>query len=186
MAIGAIVLSALATLIAFYNVESISFIIFPLIITAIVVWVGSVVWFLWGWLKNANLSGNERQGISSSSYILAFLPLCYCFLMVTDESRTRISVRITNGEQELYQVRIFGDGSIFLNQDTMYLDTMGKGEVRVFQVKASTGPGMRGNIVLEAENNGKPVRKILAGPFTINPMNIDTDWRVTLDEAFLK
>lgn len=186
MAIAAIFFSGLATCIAYFKWDMFDFTIYPIIIFSVFLWICSVVWFLWGWLKNANLTGNERQGISSSSYILAFLPICYIFLMVTDESRTRVSVEITNGDQELTHVRIFGEGSIFLNQDTLSLDTLGEKAHLVYHVKAATAPGMRGNIILECKMGPKFVRKIIAGPFTNTPSNIQTSWHINLNETLLK
>lgn len=186
MAIAAIFFSGLATCIAYFKWEIFDFAIYPIILLSVFIWFCSVVWFLWGWLKNANLSGNERQGISSSSYILAFLPICYIFLMVTDESRTRVSVEITNGDKEITDVRIFGEGSIFLNQDTLQLDTLGEKAHLVYHAKAATAPGMRGNIILECNLGPKAIRKIIAGPFTNTPSNIQTSWHITLDDSFLK
>lgn len=185
MAILAILLCGSATLIAYFAIQKLEFAVIPLLGLGILTWVLSVSWFLWGWLKNANESGNERRGISASSYILAFIPLCYCFLMATDDSRTKILVKIYNQDETIGPVMIYGEGTIFLNQDTMRREILTKGEILAFNIKAITAPGVRGVIVMEGIANGKHFKKQIAGPFTINPMNIQTKWRVDIDPGFL-
>lgn len=184
MAVFAIFFAAIATLIAYFSISSVDFLITPIIVLAVFVWVLSVAWFLWGWLKNANVSGNEGKGINASTFILAFLPLCYCFLMATDDSRTKVKVKVLNEFAPISAIRVYGSGSIFLNQDTLKLAGLTKGEYLVYNIKAATAPGMRGAIVMEGVVDGKPFSKEIAGPFTINPMNITTDWKVVIGPDF--
>lgn len=186
MAILAILLCGGATIIAYFAVQKLDFAVIPLLGLGIFLWVLSVAWFLWGWLKNANDKGNERRGISASSYILAFIPICYCFLMATDDSRTKILVKIYNQDERIGPVLIYGEGSIFLNQDTMRRASIEKGEILAFNIKATTAPGMRGFVVMEGTANGRTFKKQIAGPFTINPMNIQTKWRVDIEPGFFK
>lgn len=186
MALGAIALCSIATVIAYFSIESVSFLTTPILGLGIFLWVLSVVWFMWGWLKNANLEGNERQGISASSYILAFLPLSYCYLLATDEARTKITVHVENRLKPMHSIKIYGGGSIFLNPDTLKLAGLGVGESSVYEVKASTHPNMQGTILMEGFIGKEKFKKDIAGPFSINPMKLQQDWDVVLDADFLK
>ena len=185
MALIAIALCSIATIIAYFSVEFLDDLTMPLLVVGIFVWVLAVIWFLWGWLKNANDEGNERKGVSASSYILAFLPLCYCFLMATDEARTKIKVKIENQYKPLHSIKIYGSGTIFLKPDTLKLGGLGIGDKSEYTVKASTSPHMRGDIFFEGFLGDRKIKKKIAGPFSIHPMNINTRWKVLITESFL-
>jgi hypothetical protein len=185
MAWTAIILCTLATLIAYFAVEDLEDLTLPLLVGGVLVWVLSVVWFLWGWLKNANVENNEGKGISASSYILAFLPLCYCYLMVTDEARTKITVVIENESRPLHSVKIYGSGTIFLKPDTMTLPGIAKGDQIKYKNKAATSPHMQGEIILEGFAGKQKIKKRIAGPFSIHPMRLQQDWKVVINENFL-
>jgi hypothetical protein len=185
MAWGAIIFCSLATLIAYYSISLFEDLTFPFLVIGIFLWVMSVIWFLWGWLKNANEENNEGKGISASSYILAFLPLSYCYLMVTDEARTKIKVVIVNESQPLHSIKIYGSGTIFLKPDTLKLPGIAQNETIEYKNKAATSPHMTGEIVLEGFLGKQKFRKKIAGPFSINPMRLQQDWKVVINENFL-
>lgn len=185
MAWVAIILCSLATIIAYFGLELLEDLTFPLLVCGIMSWVLSVIWFLWGWLRNANEENNEGKGISASSYILAFLPLCYCYLMVTDEARTKITVVIINESMPLHSVKIYGSGTIFLKPDTMTLPGIAKGDVIKYKNKAATAPHMQGEITLEGFAGKQKIKKRIAGPFSIHPMRLQQDWKVVINENFL-
>ncbi len=185
MAWGAIIFCSLATLIAYFGLDLLEDLTFPFLVIGVFLWVLSVIWFLWGWLKNANEENNEGKGISASSYILAFLPLCYCYLMATDEARTKITVLIENESRPLHSVKIYGSGTIFLKPDTMNLPGIAKGDKIKYKNKASTSPHMSGEIILEGFAGKQKLKKRVAGPFSINPMRLQQDWKVVINENFL-
>jgi hypothetical protein len=186
MALGAIFLCSLATIIAYFSISFLEDLTLPLLIIGVFLWLLSVIWFLWGWLRNANEEANERKGVSASSYILAFLPLCYCYLMATDEARTKITVDISNEAVPIHSVKVFGSGSIFLNPDTLKLPGLAKGEKIEYKVKASTSPGMKGNIQMSFFIGEEKFSRKIAGPFSIEPMNLKQDWYVEINDEFLK
>lgn len=183
MALGAIFLCSIATLIAYYSIEALEGITVPLLVFGVFLWVMSVVWFLWGWLKNANEESNEGKGVSASSYILAFLPICYCYLMATDESRTKVSVKITNESGPVHSVKVFGSGSIFLNPDTLKLPGLAKGESATYELKAATAPGMKGDVQMIFFRGDNKIIQRIAGPFSIQPMNLKQDWTFVISES---
>ncbi len=141
--------------------------------------------FYWGWLRNANDESNERKGVSASSYILAFLPLCYCYLLATDEARTKISVTVTNNAKPVHSVKIFATGNIFLNPDTLKLAGLAKGEEVTYTVKASTVPGSKGQIQMTFFSGTRKIAKQIAGPFSIQPMNLKQDWDTEIQDSDL-
>ena len=183
MALGAIFLCSVATLIAYFSFEALDGITIPLLVIGVFLWVLSVVWFLWGWLKNANDESNEGKGVSASSYILAFLPICYCYLMATDESRTMVTVKVTNESGPVHSVKIFGSGSIFLNPDTLKLPGLAKGESATYELKAATAPGMKGDVQMVFFRGDEKLTKRVAGPFSIQPMNLKQDWKYVISES---
>ncbi|HOY94391.1 MAG TPA: hypothetical protein PK509_01545 [Catalimonadaceae bacterium] len=182
MALGAIFLCSFATVIAYFSVDALEGITVPLLVFGVFLWVMSVVWFLWGWLKNANDESNEGKGVSASSYILAFLPICYCYLMATDESRTKITVKVSNESGPVHSVKIFGSGSIFLNPDTLKLPGLAKGENATYELKAATAPGMKGDVQIIFYRGAEKFTQRIAGPFSIQPMNLKQDWNFVISE----
>jgi len=186
LALTAILFCCLATLIAYFQVLKLEIIMIPLLGIGIFIWVLAVVWFLWGWLKNANEVGNERKGISASSYILAFLPICYCFLLATDESRTKVTVDIVNNFKPLHSIKIYGNGTIFLKPDTLQVAGLALGESISYSAKAATAPHMKGEITMEGFLGEKKFKKQVAGPFSIKPMNLQTYWEFKIDENILR
>jgi len=186
MALTAILFCGLATIIAYFNLNKLDMIMIPLLGIGIFIWVLAVIWFLWGWLKNANEVGNERKGVSASSYILAFLPICYCFLLATDESRTKVSIDITNNFKPLHSIKIYGTGTIFLKPDTLKLAGLAVGESASYSVKAATAPHMKGEVVLEGYLGDQKIIRQIAGPFSIEPMNLKTHWDYAIDESILR
>jgi len=185
MAIAAIGFCSLATLIAYFSIDILEGITKPLMVFGIFVWVLSVIWFLWGWLRNANDESNESKGVNATSYILAFLPLCYCFLMATDDARTKISVTITNEGKPVHSVKVYGTGSIFLNQDTLKLPGMANGDVANFKIKASIDPQhkMEGEIILECFLGAEKRIRRIAGPFSNSgTWELKQDWTVGIKE----
>jgi len=185
MAIGAIFLCSIATLIAYYSLTVLEGFTMPFLFIGVFLWVLSVIWFMWGWLRNANEESNESKGVSASSYILAFLPICYCFLMATDEARTKISVVLVNQYKPIHSVKIYGRGSIFLNPDTLKLPGIAIGEEVHYKVKASTAPGMKGTIDMSFYLKDIRYTKQIAGPFSIQPMNLKQDWKLEINPEFI-
>lgn len=183
MALGAIFLCSLATTIAYFSLDVLEGITVPLLVFGVFLWVLSVVWFLWGWLKNANDDSNEGKGVSASSYILAFLPICYCYLMATDESRTKVTVKVTNESGPVHSVKVFGSGSIFLNPDTLKVVGLAKGESLTYELKAATAPGMKGDVQMIFFRGKEKVVQKIAGPFSIQPMNLKQDWKFVITES---
>ena len=189
MAIAAMVFCALATIIAYFSVDILEGLTKPLMVMGIFVWVLSVIWFLWGWLRNANDDSNERKGVSATSYILAFLPLCYCFLMATDEARTKISVEVSNEGDPVHSVKMYGKGSIFLNQDTLKLPGLASGEVATYKIKASIDPQRRmdGEIMMEYFLGAEKKTRRIAGPFSNSGQwELKQDWNVSFSEKKAK
>ena len=185
MAIAAILLCTMATIIALFPNSWAEPITLPLLVIGVGLWLLSVIWFLWGWLRNASDERNERRGISASSYILAFLPLCYCYLLATDEARTKVEIVIhNNSSANIDNIRVYGTGTIFLKPDTLKLMGLAIKDKASYTVKASTSPYMKGAIQMEATIHDQPVSREIAGPFSINPMNLKQDWRVEIDDAF--
>lgn len=177
MAIWALVLCSLATIIAYFQIEILGMLTLPLMIVGAFIWLLSVIWFLWGWLKNANQDSSEKKGVIASSYILAFLPVCYCFLMATDNARTKITVRITNEGEPIHSVKVYPSGNIFLaKSDTLTSTGLAKGESIEYSTKAATIPGTRGEIRMEYTRGNQKFSKQVAGPFSIEPMNLKQDW----------
>jgi hypothetical protein len=183
MAILALLLCTLATAIAYFSLSLLEPLVLPLMVIGVFVWVLSAIWFLWGWLKTANEESSERKGVSASSYILAFLPVCYCFLMATDEARTKISVSVRNEWAPVYSVKVYATGTIFLKNDTLKLAGLAKGESLEYENKASTSPHMRGDIRMSFFRDNKKYIRRVAGPFSINPMALKQDWEYVLNEA---
>lgn len=183
MAILALVLCTLATVIAYFSIGILEPLILPLMVIGVFVWVMSAVWFLWGWLKTANEESSERKGVSASSYILAFLPLCYCYLMATDEARTKISVLVRNEWGPIHSVKVYATGSIFLKNDTLKAAGLAKGESLQYENKASTSPHMRGDIRMSFFKGDKKYTRQVAGPFSIQPMALKQDWDYVLSET---
>ena len=186
LALGAILFCSIATLIAYFNVDILEALTKPLMGIGIFLWVLAVVWFMWGWLRNANEDSNEGKGVLASSYILIFLPLCYCFLMATDDARTKISIDISNEGKPVHSVKIFGSGNIFLNQDTMQLPGLAKGETQTYKIKASIDPQrlLEGEVKMEyfIGSDKKIVR--IAGPFrTSGQWELKQDWKYSLNES---
>jgi hypothetical protein len=187
MAIGAIFFCSFATIIAYFSLEILEGLTIPLLVIGVFLWALSVVWFMWGWLKNANEESNEKKGVAASSYILAFLPICYCYLMATDEARTKIRVKISNVHQPMHSVKIYSSGSIFLNaNDTLRLPGLGKGESVEYVTKASTTPGMIGDIKMSFFIGEERYLRRVAGPFSIQPMNLKQDWEVRISDDWIK
>ncbi len=184
MALTAIFLCSIATVIAYFSIDFFEDLTIPLLVVGIFIWALSVIWFLWGWLKNANDDKNELKGVSASSYILAFLPLCYCFLMATDEARTKIEVKVENKFKPIHSIKIYGSGTIFLKPDTLKIVGLAVGEKAEYEVKAATSPHMIGEIFMECFLGKQKIKKRIAGPFSIQPMNIKPDWAVTINEAY--
>ena len=186
LALGAIFFCALATVIAYFSLLWLEPLMKPFMGIGIFLWVLSVVWFLWGWLRNANEESNEGKGVWASTYILLFLPLCYCFLMATDEARTKITVQIANQGEPVHSVKIYGNGSIFLNQDTLKLPGLTRNEGKEYRIKASIDPNrsMEGEILMEyyLGNEKKIIR--VAGPFkTSQQWELKQDWEFELKES---
>lgn len=182
MAIWSLLLCGMATIIAYYQIEALGMLTLPLMIIGAFIWLLSVVWFLWGWLKNANHDSSEKKGVVASSYILAFLPVCYCFLMATDNARTKITVRITNEGAPVHSVKVYPSGSIFLSKtDTLTSTGLGKGESIEFSTKAATVPGSRGEIRMEYTRGSQKFNKQVAGPFSIEPLNMKQNWETKID-----
>lgn len=187
MAIAAILLCTIATIIALFPDSMAEPLTLPLLFIGIGLWLLSVVWFLWGWLSNQDNEGNERRGVSASSYILAFLPLCYCYLLATDEARTKVEVVIHNESSvNIDHIKVYGTGTIFLKPDTLKLLGLAPNDKATYTVKASTSPHMKGAVQMEASIKGKWVSREIAGPFSINPMNLKQDWKVEIDDAFFE
>lgn len=184
MAVAAIIFCSLATIIAYFSIDFLEPITVPLLVIGIFIWVLAVIWFFWGWLRNANEEGNELKGIRASSYILVFLPLCYCFLMATDEARTKIFVEVENNFKPIHSLKIYGSGSIFLQVDTLKIAGLVVGEKASYSIKSATSPHMKGNIFFEGFIGAQKFRKRIAGPFSIQPMRLKQDWEVDLDSAF--
>jgi hypothetical protein len=182
MAILALILCSLATGIAYYQIDAIGILTLPLMIVGAFIWLLSVIWFLWGWLKNANQDSSEKKGVIASSYILAFLPVCYCFLMATDNARTKITVRITNEGEPIHSVKVYPSGSIFLSKsDTLTSTGLANGESLEFSTKAATVPGSRGEIRMEYTRGNEKFNKQVAGPFSIEPLNLRQDWDIKIN-----
>ena len=185
MALGAIFLCSLSTLIAYFSIEFIEGLTVPLLVVGVFLWVLSVIWFLWGWLKNANEESNERKGISASSYILIFLPICYGYLLATDKARTKVSVSISTSIGPLHSIKVFGTGSIFLDPDTNFFVGLTEGKPIIYKNNVSTAPHMKGDIQIIFYKGPKKYTKRVAGPFSINPMNLKQDWAINISEEFL-
>jgi hypothetical protein len=186
MAIVAIIFCSLATCIAYFSVDILEGLTKPFLFIGIFVWVLSVIWFMWGWLRNANEDSNERKGVAATSYILAFLPLCYCFLMATDEARTKISIELTNEGAPLHSVKIFGTGTIFLNQDTLKLPGLASGEVVDYRIKASIDPQhrMEGEVLMHYSIGKEKKVKRIAGPFSNSGQwELKQEWKASVSEA---
>jgi hypothetical protein len=186
LALGAIFFCAMATLIAYFSLDILEVLIKPLMGTGVFLWVLSVIWFLWGWLRNANDESNEGKGVWASTYILLFLPLCYCFLMATDDARTKITVQISNHGEPVHSVKIFGKGNIFLNQDTLKLAGLAREEETNYRIKASIDPNriLEGEILMEYFSG--PEKKLIrvAGPFKTSPQwELKQEWSFELKEA---
>lgn len=185
MAIVAMCFCALATMIAYFSVDILEGLTKPFLFTGIFVWVLSVIWFMWGWLRNANEDSNERKGVAATSYILAFLPLCYCFLMATDEARTKISIELTNEGEPIHSVKIFGQGTIFLHQDTLKLPGLAKGETITYKIKASIDPQhrMEGDVVMHYFSGKEKKIKRIAGPFrNSGQWELKQEWHCSVTE----
>jgi len=185
MALSAIFLCSVSTLIAYFSVGFLEGLTVPLLVIGVFLWVLSVIWFLWGWLKNANEESNERKGINASSFILAFLPICYCYLLATDKARTKISVRVSTNVGPIHSVKIFGTGTIFLDPDTNFYIGLASGKPILYQNNVSTSPHMKGDIQMIFYKGTEKFTKRIAGPFSIHPMNLKQDWDVEISEEFL-
>ena len=185
MAIGAIVLCTLATTIAYFSLGLLEDLTKPFMGMGVFLWALSVIWFIWGWLRNANDDSNEGKGVVASTYILLFLPLSYCFLMATDDSRTKIVVEVSNQGKPVHSVSIYGKGTIFINQDTLKLPGLANGESKEYRIKASIDPQrrMEGEVQM-AYFLGKERKVIrIAGPFrTSGQWELQQDWQFTLNE----
>jgi hypothetical protein len=185
LALGAIFFCAVATLIAFYSVDFLEVLTRPFMGIGVLLWVLAVVWFMWGWLRNANEEANEGKGVLASTYILIFLPLCYCFLMATDDARTKITVAISNAGKPVHSVKIFGKGTIFLNQDTLKLAGIARGEEITYKIKASINPNgaMEGEIMMDYFLGSEKKSVRVAGPFkTTGNWELRQDWNYSLEE----
>ena len=106
--------------------------------------------------------------------------------MATDESRTKITVKVENRFKPLHSIKIYGSGTIFLNPDTLKLAGLGMGESAEYVIKASTTANAKGNILIEGYNGKDKFIKDIAGPFTINPVNLKQDWDVVIDGEFMR
>jgi hypothetical protein len=189
LAIGAIGFASLATIIAYFSIVSIEVMTRPFMGIGVLLWVLSVIWFMWGWLRNANEDSNEGKGVVASTYILIFLPLCYCFLMATDEARTRISIKVRNDWKPVHSVKIYGKGSLFLNQDTLKLPGLAKSEETEYYIKASINPDrqLEGEVVMEYFQGAAKKSVVIAGPFkTSGQWELRQNWEFSLSEEKVK
>jgi hypothetical protein len=92
-------------------------------------------------------------------------------------------VKVTNESGPVHSVKVFGSGSIFLNPDTLKLVGLAKGESLTYKLKAATAPGMKGEVKMIFYRGEEKVTQQIAGPFSIEPMNLKQDWKFVISES---
>jgi hypothetical protein len=89
-------------------------------------------------------------------------------------------------QSPIHSVKIYPSGSIFLNSnDTLKLPGLGKGESVEYITKASTTPGMEGDIKITFFIGKDRFARRVAGPFSIQPMNLKQEWEVRISEDWI-
>lgn len=99
-----------------------------LILTAIILWVTSIIFFFKGfpaWKKEFY----QKKTLITIILIIAFVPLALLYMKVSGHVRTEITVYIKNQSDFVPKnILIYGTGNIFENPDTLKVDGFENGE----------------------------------------------------------
>jgi len=157
-----------------------------LIIGAIVLWITSIILLIKGY-PDRNKENYQKKILVTIILIIAFIPLGLYYMKISGHVRTKITVHIKNQSDFIPEnILIYGTGNIFENPDTLKVNSFGNGEELDFIIWPITKPGRKGYIRMEFDLSGKHFYKNIAGEFSVNPYNIQQEWKVTVDKEFLK
>ncbi len=119
--------------------------------------------------------------------IIGFIPVGLIYMQISGIVRTKITVNVINQlDYPASKIFVHETGNIFENSDTLKMGKLNKGEKIEYVTRPSTKPHRNGYIRMEFDIENKHIAKDIAGEFSINPYNIQQDWKVSVDNEFVK
>ncbi len=153
----------------------------------IALWAVSVISLIDGLFNNQIESGQKKMIVIAILLIIGFIPIGLFYMKISGYVRTKITVNVINQSEFIpSNILIYGTGTIFENSDTLKVNKFNKGEKIEYVIRPSTKPHKNGYIRIEFDIDGKHIEKNIAGEFSINPYNIQQEWKVAIDNEFIK
>lgn len=163
---------------------------FPLILLALALWAAGTILLIRGLMHLKQENPGRASLFWAVLFTAGFLPAGYGYMVLAGYARTRITVELTNRSgMELRAVTLYGAGEIFAEEDTLRRTSLAEGETLRYSINASSEPqrggGKKGDIVLEFDTERGHVSRVVAGPFSVYPLNIQQRWEITVDSNYL-
>ena len=159
---------------------------FPVIMTGLGCWIGSVILLFRGLGKRKIQPFSQMTGMAAILLVLAFVPVAYAYMVISGQARTKITVAVSNRSGvDLHRVRVYGSGNYFLPQDTLKMAVLPAGQSLTYVIWPDTKPvkGGRppGNVVMEFDADGEHVVRAVAGAFSGYPSSVQQEWATTVE-----
>jgi hypothetical protein len=163
---------------------------FPLILSGIGLWIASLIVLIIGLVKKERRETKRVNLVVVVLLILGFLPVGYLYMGISGDVRTKITINLTNQSGvNLDNVLIYGTGALFEGEDTLRIGRFENSQEIKYIIRPSTEPqkggGKKGNVEMQFEMDGEIQSKIIAGEFSVYPLNIKQEWEVLVDQHFL-
>lgn len=167
--------------------QGLSILTWPLILLGIALWIVSVIFLISGLFTNQRKNSQKKTILIALFLIIGFIPIGLIYMKISGYVRTKITVTIINQSDFIpSNVLIYGTGTIFENSDTLKVNKFNIGEEIEYVIRPSTKPHKNGYIKIEFDIDGKRIQKNIAGEFSINPYNIQQEWKIIMDNKFIK
>ena len=163
---------------------------FILILSGVGLWIASLIVLIIGLVKKERRETKRANLIVAVLLILGFLPAGYLYMGISGDVRTKITINLTNQSGvNLDNVLIYGTGALFEGEDTLRIGRFENSQEIKYIIRPSTesqkGGGKKGNVEMQFEMDGEIQSKIIAGEFSVYPLNIKQEWEVLVDQHFL-
>lgn len=191
LSIRLVIISLIIITVIFFGVispwQGLSILTWPLILLGIALWIVSVIFLISGLFTNQRKNSQKKTILIALFLIIGFIPIGLIYMKISGYVRTKITVTIINQSDFIpSNVLIYGTGTIFENSDTLKVNKFNKGEEIEYVIRPSTKPHKNGYIKIEFDIDGKRIEKNIAGEFSINPYNIQQEWKIIMDNKFIK
>lgn len=166
--------------------RGLSIVTWPLLQLAVVLWLISLVLVIRG-LNRKEENVQRKTKWIALALVIGFVPIGLVYIKIGGDVTTKITVHILNKSSSVASnVLVYGTGNIFEDSDTLKLNTFNNGENIEYVTWPNTGPHRNGYIRMEFDIADKHITKDVAGEFSINPYDIQQQWDIIMDSAFIK